>query len=75
MPWGIGAVVDIFAVGVCRSMTRAATGGMAALGDDEGVAEAVVEPHRQVAGQLEVLALVVADGDPLGVVERGCRRP
>ena len=47
---------------------RAPTGGMARLGDHERVAEAVVEPDGDVARELEVLALVVAHGDPLGVV-------
>ena len=44
------------------------------LGDDEGLAVAAVEPDRHVAGELQVLALVVADGDLVGVVEHdvGC---
>ena len=54
---------------------RAPTGGNVAFGHDERVAEAVVEPDRDVAGELDVLALVVADRDLVGVVERGCRRP
>ena len=49
-------------------MTRAATGGTRALGHDERVAVAVVEPDREVAGQLDVLALVVAHRDLVGVV-------
>ena len=39
------------------------------LRDDERVAEAVVEADRDVAGDLDVLALVVADGDLVGVVQ------
>ncbi|GMA94332.1 hypothetical protein GCM10025881_11560 [Pseudolysinimonas kribbensis] len=40
------------------------------LRDHEGLAEALVEPLREVAGELEVLALILADGHDLGVVEQ-----
>src|SRR5690606_35471725 len=40
------------------------------LGDGEGVAEAVVEPLPEVAGELQVLLLVGADGDAVGLVEQ-----
>ena len=40
------------------------------LGDDERLAEAVVEADGDVAGDLDVLALVVADGHLVGVVEQ-----
>ena len=70
VPWGESADFDIFAVGSWRSMTRAPTGGMRRLGHDERVAEAVVEPDGEVAGELEVLALVVADRHLVGVVQR-----
>ena len=43
------------------------------LGQPEGLAEAVVEPLRQVAGQLQVLALVLADRDAVGLVEQDVR--
>ena len=39
------------------------------LGHDERVAEARVEPPRDVAHQLEVLALVVADRHLVGAVD------
>ena len=42
---------------------------MAASGTTKVGAVAVVEAHGQVPGELEVLALVVADRHPLGVVE------
>jgi hypothetical protein len=42
-------------------------------GDDEGLAEPVVEAFGEVAGQLEVLPLVLADGDELRVVEQDVR--
>ena len=48
---------------------RAPTGGNVAFGHDERVAERVVEADRDVAGELDVLALVVADGHLVGVVE------
>ena len=50
-------------------MIRAPTGGIVAFGHHERVAEAVVEADRDVAGELDVLALVVADGHLVGVVE------
>ena len=68
MPWGESADFDIFGGRVLEVHDPGADGRDARLGHDEGVAEAVVEPDGQVAGQLEVLALVVADGHPLGVV-------
>ena len=44
------------------------------LGDDERVAEAVVEADRDVAGDLDVLALVVADRHLVGVVQHDVGR-
>ena len=44
------------------------------LGDREHRAVRVVEPHRQVARQLDVLALVVADGHLRGPVEQDVGR-
>ena len=55
-------------------MTRAATVGTAASGTTKVVAEVVVEAHGQVPGELEVLALVVAHRDPVGVVEQDVGR-
>ncbi len=55
-------------------MTRAPAAGMAASGTTRVVPEPVVEPDGQLAGQLEVLALVVADRHPLGVVEQDVGR-
>ncbi len=44
------------------------------LGHDERVAVAGVESHGGVSGELEVLALVVADGDDVGVVQQDVGR-
>ena len=44
------------------------------LGHDERVAVAGVEPDGEVAGELDVLALVVAHGHPVGVVEEDVGR-
>ena len=66
----MSADFDIFDVGFCRSITRAPARGVTASGTHERVAEAVVEAHRDVAGDLDVLALVVADGHLVGVVEQ-----
>ena len=51
-------------------MIRAPASGIDALGHDERLAEARVEALRDVAGELEVLALVVADRDDVGLVEQ-----
>ena len=71
MPWADSADLDIFLAGSWRSMIRAPrpAGGDGGLGHDEGRPVAGVEPLGQVPGQLEVLALVVADRHPVGVVE------
>jgi hypothetical protein len=54
-------------------MTRAAAGRVDGLGQGEhrvvGGREAVVEPLTDVACQLDVVTLVLADGDLVGVVE------
>ena len=44
--------------------------GESRLGNHQGVPEPVVEPDGQFTGQLEVLALVVSDRYPFGVVEQ-----
>ena len=62
--------LDIFDVGSWRSMIRAPTAGTTASGSDERVAEALVEAGGDVAGDLDVLALVVADRHLVGVVEQ-----
>ena len=69
MPCGESSDFDIFFVGVWRSMIRAPTSRERRLGHDERLAEVVVETDRDVARELDVLALVVADRDFLGVVE------
>ena len=74
VPCGESTDFDILRVGSWRSMTRAADRGDVGLGHHEGAAVAAVEPLGHVAGQLEVLALVVADRDPVGVVEEDVGR-
>lgn len=44
--------------------------GLVQLGDDERLAVLAVEPERDVAGQLDVLVLVPADGHALGAVQQ-----
>jgi hypothetical protein len=51
-------------------MILAATGGLAARGTVKVRPVAGVEPARQVAGQLHVLALVLADRHLVGVVKQ-----
>ena len=69
VPWGESTDLLILAVGFWRSLIRAPTGGSVAFGHHERVAEPVVEPDRDVAGELHVLDLVLADGHLVGVVE------
>ena len=61
-------MVDILRSGSCRSRTRAPTVGDAVLGHDQRLPEALVERAREVAHQLEVLALVLADRHLVGAV-------
>ena len=68
-----GRLLLIFLSGDCRSMTRAAASGMNPVGHGERVAEAAVEPDREVAGELEVLALVVAHRHLVGLVDEDVR--
>ena len=56
------------ASGSWRSMIRAPTSGIAMLGHDEDLAEALVEAARDLPHQLDVLALVVADRHLVGAV-------
>ena len=55
-------------------MIFAPISGIRALGDDERLAEAVVEALRDVAGELEMLALVLADRYAVGPVEEDVGR-
>ena len=69
MPCGDSSDFDIFFVGCLQVHDARADRGERRLRDDERVAEVVVEPDRDVARELDVLALVVADRDLVGVVE------
>ena len=66
--------LPIFDVGSCRSMIRAPTVGTVASGTTNVSPVVVVEADGQVAGELEVLALVLAHRDPVGVVEEDVGR-
>ena len=55
-------------------MTLAATFGTAASGTTKVLPVAVVETNGEITRQLQVLALVVADGDSVGVVDEDVRR-
>ena len=55
-------------------MIRPPISGNCPSGHAERLAEAVVEALRDVAGELEVLALVVADRDEVGLVEQDVAR-
>ena len=69
MPCGESTDFDIFRVGLLEVHDPGADRGDGVLGHDEGLAVAGVEPLGHVAGQLDVLALVVAHRHPVGVVE------
>ena len=68
------SVVDILLVGSCRSMIRPPTSGNCPSRHAERLAVAVVEALGDVAGELEVLALVVADRHEIGLVEQDVAR-
>ena len=77
--WTVREIDDAcFGVGALRHLVRGAlevhdpctSRGSHRLGDDEGVAEAMVEPECDVASDFDVLSLVVTDGNFLGVVEQ-----
>ena len=70
IPAGEEADFLIFAVGSCRSSDLRGLLEDVRLGQPEGLAVAVVEPLREVAGQLEVLALVLADRHVCGRYSR-----
>ena len=70
IPAGVDADLLIFAVGSCRSWIFAAPAGMYGSGTVNVAPEAGVEPLREVAGELEVLALVLADRHAVGLVEQ-----
>ena len=69
VPAAESADLDILDVGSCRSITRAPAFGNVASGTVKVGAVAGVEPLGQVAGELDVLALVVAHRHLVGVVE------
>ena len=68
--------LDILCTGSCRSMMRAPPPGRGygGLGHGEGVAIAGVPTLGQVAGELQVLALVVADRHEVGLVQQDVGR-
>ena len=66
MPCSVPPVVDIFALGLLQVHDPRADLGDAVLGHDQGLAEALVEAAGDLAHQLDVLALVVADRDLVG---------
>ena len=69
MPDGDDADLLIFAVGLCRSSDRPVT-ARCRLGHHERVTEAAVEAAGEIASQLEMLALVLADGHLVRLVEQ-----
>ena len=73
-PLWLGEDLLIFAVGSCRSWILARRLDDVRLRHDEGLAVAAVEALGQVAGELEVLALVLADRHLVGVVQQDVGR-
>ena len=56
--------------GVVEAHDARADGGKAGVGDDEGVGVERIEALRDIAGEFQVLRLVVADGDDTRLVEQ-----
>ena len=69
MPCGESSDFDIFRVGSCRSMTRAPNGGNVAFGTTNVSPNWWLNRSATSRVELDVLALVVADGNLVGVVE------
>ena len=69
VPCGESSDFDIFLVGFWRSITRAPRAGSVAFGIVNTSPEAAVEADRDVARELDVLALVLADRNLVGVVQ------
>ena len=74
MPAGEDDDFDIFAVGLLQVGDLRGRLEDVGLGQPEGLLVAVVEALREVAGQLEVLALVLADGHVVRAVEQDVGR-
>ena len=74
VPASVFADFDIFERRVLQVHDPGADGRDHGLGDHERLAEAMVEPLGDVAGDLDVLALVVADRHLVGVVEQDVGR-
>ena len=70
MPAGEDADFDIFAVGSCRSVIFAVSLTMYGSGTVKVCPNSDVEPLGQVPGELQVLALVLADRHRVGLVEQ-----
>ena len=68
VPCSVPPVVDILRVGVLEVAHPRADGRDAVLGHHERLAEALVEAPRDVAHELEVLALVLAHRHLVGAV-------
>jgi hypothetical protein len=66
----VGELLLILAVGSSSAMTRAPAGGTNISGTDEGLAVEPVEAPRERPHELEVLALVLAYGDEVRVVQK-----
>ena len=75
MPAGDDADFDIFARRVLQVGDLRGRLEDVRLGQPEGLLVAVVEPLGEVAGQLEVLALVLADRHEVRAGRAGCRPP
>ena len=74
IPFGDDADLLIFAVGSARSVIFAVSRTMCGDGTTRVVPEPGVEPLREVAAQLQVLALVLAHRHGVGVVHEDVGR-
>ena len=72
--FGLASLLLIFRVGSSSDITRAPAVLMSGCGQDERLAVARIEASADVAGQLDVLLLVLSDGHLVRVVEQNVRR-
>ena len=59
--------------GSCSDLIFAPTGGMYGVGHLERLAKIAIESLGKIAGQFEMLLLVLADRDEIGLVEQNVR--
>ena len=66
----VGVGLGHFVLGIAEAHDARAHLGDERLGELEGIGEGIVEARADVAAELDMLALILADGDEVGLVEQ-----